>query len=222
MNAQHPAVKALKVVVEDVLRPHFERKAKEFGAGGKESRETKQRLNALARIVAKFQVRKAEELEFELSQQSTQGVELTPEVPILEVIPPRKLLEIGKSHTFSVRVRADAVRDGALDAEVLLSVAADPEGCLELSGSSCVLTKDSRLEGRLTGTFVARALASQGHGVIEVSLPGFMSVVVDVEVSNQRRSCHLLLPSRSSSNARLTDWVRASTGRCSSLHPATR
>lgn len=182
LNAQHPAAKALKATVEDVLRPHFERKSKELGAGGKESRQTKRRLDALARIVARFQTSKAQELEFELSQHSSQGVEITPEVPILEVIPPRKLLESGKAHTFSVRVRSDALRGEPAEADVLLSLLADPEGCVELSASKCTLTKDARLEGRMSGTFTAKALSSEGNGIIEVTLPGFPGAVVDVDV----------------------------------------
>jgi hypothetical protein len=182
LNAQHPAAKALRAAVEGVLRPHFERKAKELGGGGKESRQTKNRLDALARIVAKFQVSKAEELEFELSQHFAHGVELTPEVPILEVIPPRKLLEFGRTHTFSVRLRADALVGQQVEANVLLALVADPEGCLELSGSKCTLTRDARLEGRLTGTFTAKALSSEGNGIIEVTLPGLPGALVDVDV----------------------------------------
>jgi hypothetical protein len=182
LNAQHPAAKALKTAVDDVLRPHFERKAKELGAGGKESRQTKQRLDALARIIAKFQASKAEELEFELSQHSSHGVELTPEVPILEVIPPRKLLEFGKIYTFSVRLRSDALIGDPAEADVMLSLAADPEGCLELSGPKCTLTRDTRLEGRMTGTFTAKALSSEGNGIIEVTLPGLPGALVEVDV----------------------------------------
>jgi hypothetical protein len=40
LNAQHPASKALKTAVEAILRPTFERKAKELGGGGKETRQT--------------------------------------------------------------------------------------------------------------------------------------------------------------------------------------
>lgn len=182
LNPQHPATKALKAAVEDVLRPHFDRKAKELGEGGKETRQTKQRLEGLAKVIAKFQARKAEELEFELSQHPSHGVELTPEVPILEVIPPRKLLEFGRTHTFSVRVRSDALLGEPAEAEVLLYVAADPEGCLELSGPGCTLTKDKRLEGRMSGTFTATASSTEGKGIIEVTLPGFLGVEVDVDV----------------------------------------
>ena len=182
LNAQHPAAKALKSAVETVLRPHFERKAKELGGDGKESRQSKQRLDALARIIARFQASKAEELEFELSQHSSHGVELTPEVPILEVIPPRKLLEFGKAHTFSVRLRADALVGEPPETNVLLSLVADPEGCLELSGSKCTLTRDTRLEGRMTGTFTAKALTSEGNGIIEVTFPGLPGALVDVDV----------------------------------------
>lgn len=182
LNAQHPAVRALKAAVEGILRPHFERKAKELGGGGKESRETKHRLDALARIIARFQASKAEELEFELSQHSSHGVELTPEVPILEVIPPRKLLEFGRVHTFSVRLRADALANETAEVDVLLYLAADPEGCLELSGPKCTLTRDARLEGRMSGTFTAKALSTEGNGIIEVTLPGLPGAVVDVDV----------------------------------------
>lgn len=182
LNAQHPAARALKAAVEEVLRPHFERKAQELSGGGRESQQTKQRLDALARIVAKFQASKAEELEFELTQYSSKGVALTPEVPILEVIPPRKLLEFGKIHTFSVRVRADALAGEPTEVDVLLSLAADPEGCLELSEPLCTLTKDPRLEGRMSGTFTVKALSVEGNGIIEVTLPGFLSEWVDVDV----------------------------------------
>ena len=182
LNAQHPATKALRAAVEAVIRPHFDRKARELGEGGKESRQTKQRLDALARIVARFQASKAEELEFELSQYSSHGVDLTPEVPILEVIPPRKLLEFGKTHSFSVRLRADALVDEPEQAEVVLWLAADPESCLELSGPRCTLTRDSRLEGRLTGTFTAKALSPEGSGIIEVTFPGLPGVSVDVDI----------------------------------------
>jgi hypothetical protein len=81
LNAQHPAVKAVRTAVEAVLRPHFERKAQELSEGAKESRLTKHRLDALARIVAKYQADKAEELELEITQHAAQGVELTAEVP---------------------------------------------------------------------------------------------------------------------------------------------
>jgi hypothetical protein len=182
LNAQHPGARALKAAVEEVLRPHFERKAGEMGAGGKESNATKQRLDSLARIVARFQATKAEELEFELSQYSSQGVALTPEVPIIEVIPPRKLLEFGKVHTFSARVRTDALVGEPSEVDVLLSLAADPEGCLELSGPSCTLTRDKRLEGRMSGTFTVKALAMEGNAIIEVTLPGFPGAVVDLDV----------------------------------------
>lgn len=182
LNAQHPAARALRAAVEPVLRQHFERKAKELGGGGKESRQSKQRLDALARIVARFQASKAEELEFELSQHASHGVELTPEVPILEVIPPRKLLEFGKAHTFSVRLRADALVGDPSETSVLLSLVADPEGCLELSGSKCTLTRDTRLEGRMTGTFTAKALTAEGNGIIEVTFPGLPGALVDVDV----------------------------------------
>jgi len=180
LNSQHPAAKALRLAVEPVLRPHFERKARELGGGGKESRLTKQRLDALARIVARFQARKAEELEFELSQQSTQGVELTPDVPIIEVVPPRKRLEFGKTHTFSVRLRADVLVGEPEQAEVVLWLAADPESCLELSGPRCTLSRDHRLEGRLTGTFTAKALSTEGSGIVEVTLPGLPGALVEV------------------------------------------
>lgn len=182
LNAQHPAARALKAAVEDVLRPHFERKAKELGGGGKESRVTKQRLDALARIVARFQARKAEELDFDLSQSAASGVELTPEVPIVEVIPPRKRLESGAVQTFSVRVRTDALIGEPDQADVVLWLAADPEGCLALSASRCTVTRDARLEGRLTGTFTAKALSGEGSGIIEVSPPGLPGAYVEVEI----------------------------------------
>jgi hypothetical protein len=182
LNPQHPAVKALRAAVEPILKPHFERKARELGGGAKESRVTKQRLDALARIVARFQARKAEELEFELSQQPGRGTELTPETPILEVVPPRKLLEYGRIHTFSVRLRADALVGEPETAEVVLWLAADPESCLELSGSGCTVTKDPRLESRLTGTFTAKALSAEGTGVVEVTSPGLASATVDIDI----------------------------------------
>lgn len=182
LNAQHPAAKALKVAVEEVLRPHFERKAKELGQGGKESRQTRQRLEGLARVVARFQATKAEELEFELSQTGSRGVELTPEVPLVEVIPPRKLLELGRTHTFTVRVRTDAYAGDPNTAEALMSVAADPEGCLELSSPRCPLSRDARLEGRLTGTFTATAHTTEGSAVIEVTVPGLPGALVDVDI----------------------------------------
>ena len=182
LNPQHPATKALKTAVEDVLRPHFERKAKELGEGGKETRQTKQRLEGLAKVIAKFQARKAEELEFELSQHPSHGVELTPEVPILEVIPPRKLLEFGRTHTFSIRVRSDALLGEPAETDVQLFLAADPERCLELSGPKCTLTRDKRLEGRMSGTFTARAFSTEGKGIVEITLPGFHGVEVDIDV----------------------------------------
>jgi hypothetical protein len=194
LNAQHPASKALKTAVEAILRPTFERKAKELGGGGKETRQTKQRLDALARVVAKFQANKAEELEFELSQHSSHGVELTPEVPILEVIPPRKLLEFGRAHTFSVRLRADALAGKPAEVDVLLFLAADPEGCLELSDSKCTLTPDARLESRMTGTFTAKALSAEGNGIIEVTLPGLAGALVDVDVIEPEESLPPLAP----------------------------
>jgi hypothetical protein len=62
--------------------------------GGKEARHTPQRLEGLARVVAKFQATNGEELKFELQRAS--GLEPT-QVPVLEVIPPRKLLELGRT-----------------------------------------------------------------------------------------------------------------------------
>lgn len=182
LNAQHPAVKALKTAVEAVLRPHFERKARELGGGGNESQATKQRLDALARIVARFQASKADELEFEISQASSHGLELTPEVPILEVIPPRKFLELGQTATFSVRLRADALYAEPSEATVALWLAADPEGSIELSATSCALSKDPRLAGRLTGTFSAKALSGEGTGIIEVTHAGLPGALVELEL----------------------------------------
>jgi hypothetical protein len=181
LNAQHPAVKALRTTVEAVLRPHFDRKAQELSTGARESRLTKQRLDALARVVAKYQAAKAEELEFEVARTGTQGVELTADVPIVEVIPPRKVLEVGRVHTFTVRVRGDAFADDPNEADVLLWLAADPEGCVELSGPKCTVTRDVRLEGRLTGTFTARAVAADGSAIIEVTVPRLPGAVVEVE-----------------------------------------
>lgn len=180
LNYNHHAAKALKVAVEEVLRPHFDRKAKELGEGGKESRQTRQRLEGLARLVARFQRSKAEELEFELAQATTSEVELTPEVPILEVIPPRKRLEIGKTYSFSVRLRADAFVGEPEEAHALLSLVADPEGCLELSGARVSLGPDKRLQQRLTGTFTAEARA-EGNGMIEVTAPRLASTLVELD-----------------------------------------
>jgi hypothetical protein len=181
LNASHPAVKALRAAVEDVLRPHFDRKARELSEGAKESRQTKQRLDALARIVARFQAAKAEELELELSKHSAQGVELTPDVPILEVIPPRKVLQVGQSATFAVRLRSDVLRDNPNEVDALLTLAADPDGSIQVSGAKCALTRDPRLEGRLTGTFGARATSPDGSGIVEVTIPGLPAGIVEIE-----------------------------------------
>lgn len=181
LNAGHPAVKALRAAVEEVLRPHFERKARELSAGARESRQTKQRLDALARIVAKYQAAKAEELELEISQHAMHGVELTADVPILEVIPPRKVIEVGHTATFSVRLRSDALRDDPNEADVLLLLAADPEGCIQLSGAKCTLARDKRLEGRLSGTFTALAACGDGSGIIELTVPGLPGAIVEIE-----------------------------------------
>jgi hypothetical protein len=180
LNYNHPAAKALKGAVEKVLGPHFERKAKELGEGGKESRQTRQRLGELGRVIARFQATKAEELEFELQKSSS--VELTPEVPLLEVIPPRKLLECGRTHTFSVRLRADALLGSPSEAEALISLVAEPEGCVELSGTTVTLTADQRLQQRMTGTFAAKALSVEGNGMIEVTVPGLGSTLVEIDV----------------------------------------
>jgi hypothetical protein len=181
LNYQHPAAQALKIAVESVLGPHFERKAAELNVGGKESVESKRRLAGLARIVAKFQASKAEELEFELTQSSSQGVELTPGVPLLEVIPPRKILEIGKAHTFSVRLRGDALPSTMEEGDAVLAVAAEPEHCVELSGASVTLRPDRRLERRLTGTFTVTGKA-EGSAIIEVTVPGLASAIATVEL----------------------------------------
>lgn len=181
LNAQHPAVKALRTAVESVLRPHFERKAHELSEGAKESRVTKHRLDALARIVAKYQAAKAEELELEITQHAAQGVELTAEVPILEVIPPRKVVQVGQSATFSVRLRADALPSETTEADVLLLLAADPEGCITLSSPACALTPDGRLEGRLSGTFNATAMSADGSGIVELTVPGLPGAIVEIE-----------------------------------------
>ena len=181
LNYQHPAAQALKGAVEPVLAVHFERKATELNVGGRESTESKQRLAGLARIVAKFQASKAEEMEFELNQSSSHGVELTPEVPLLEVIPPRKLLELGKVHTFSVRLRGDAVPSSIEESEALLAVAADPEHCVELSGPNVTLRPDKKLERRLTGTFTVAGKA-EGSAIIEVTVPGLASAIATVEL----------------------------------------
>jgi hypothetical protein len=181
LNSSHPAAKAVKAAVEEVLRPHFDRKAKELGQGGKESRQTRHRLEGLARVVARFQRIKADELELELEQTTGGEVELTPEVPVLEVIPPRKLLEIGQTYTFSVRLRADAFRGEPADAQVSLSLVADPEGCVQLSEPTVSLTSDKRLEKRLTGTFTAKA-STEGNGMVEVTAPGLASVLLELEI----------------------------------------
>ncbi|MGH2406761.1 MAG: hypothetical protein ACRDF7_01615 [Candidatus Limnocylindrales bacterium] len=181
LNAQHPAVKALRAAVEAALRPHFERKSRELSEGAKESRLTKHRLDALARIVAKYQAAKAEELELEITQHAAQGVELTAEVPILEVIPPRKVVQVGQTATFSVRLRADALPSGTTEADVVLLLAADPEGCIKLSGPTCALTPDGRLEGRLSGTFSASALSADGSGIVELTVPGLPGAIVELE-----------------------------------------
>ncbi|HET7725751.1 MAG TPA: hypothetical protein VFK54_00355, partial [Candidatus Limnocylindrales bacterium] len=181
LNASHPAVKALRAAVEEVLRPHFERKARELSEGAKESRQTKQRLDALARIVARFQAAKAEELELELSQYAAQGIELTPDVPILEVIPPRKVLQVGQTATFAVRLRSDVLRDDPSEVDVLLLLAADPEGCIQLSANKCALTRDTRLEGRLSGTFSASATSPDGSGIVELTIPGLPAGIVEIE-----------------------------------------
>lgn len=181
LNYHHPAAQALKSAGESVLRPHFERKAAELGGGGKESRESKQRLAGLAKIIAKFQASKAEELEFELAQSSSQNTELTPEVPLLEVIPPRKILEIGKVHTFSVRLRGDAMPTSMTQSEALLALVAEPDNCVVLSGPSVTLRPDKRLERRLTGTFTATGRA-EGNAIIEVTVPGLTSTIATVEL----------------------------------------
>ncbi len=181
LNYQHPAAQALKSAVESVLVPHFDRKAAELNVGGKESAESKQRLAGLAKIVAKFQASKAEEMEFELTQSSSQGVDLTPEVPLLEVIPPRKVLEIGKVHTFSVRLRGDAIPSSMEESEAALAVAAEPEHCVQLSGASVTLRPDKRLERRLTGTFTVTGKA-EGSAIIEVTVPGLASTIATIEL----------------------------------------
>lgn len=182
LNDQHLGARALKAAVEEVLRPHFERKARELGSGGTESKVTRQRLDGLARIIARFQAAKADELELDVAQNSSRGVELTPDVPILEVIPPRKRLEMGRVHTFSVRLRADAVLGQPAECRVLLSLAADPDGCLELSSTSVNLVPDARLRDRYSGTFNAHALPLEGSCVIEVTAPGLAASLVDVDV----------------------------------------
>lgn len=181
LNYQHPAAQALRAAVESVLRVHFERKAAELAAGGKESRESKQRLAGLAKIVAKFQAKKAEELEFELSQSTSQSVELTADVPLLEVVPPRKILEIGKVHTFSVRLRGDAMPSSVAESEALLALVAEPDQCVVLSGASVTLRPDKKLERRLTGTFTATGRA-EGNAIIEVTVPGLASAIATVEL----------------------------------------
>ncbi|HEY5475789.1 MAG TPA: hypothetical protein VIK11_03645 [Tepidiformaceae bacterium] len=221
LNAQHPAVKALRTTVEAVLRPHFDRKAQELSTGARESRLTKQRLDALARVVAKYQAAKAEELEFEIARTGTQGVELTADVPIVEVIPPRKVLEVGRVHTFTVRVRGDAFADDPNEADVLLWLAADPEGCVELSGPNCTVTRDVRLEGRLTGTFTARAVAADGSAIIEVTVPRLPGAVVEVETVEPEEPIELPPPTVSRSIVRATEWRQASTNGCFSSRRPT-
>ncbi|MBJ7604466.1 MAG: hypothetical protein JF888_14995 [Candidatus Dormibacteraeota bacterium] len=183
LNDQHPAAKALKLAVEEILRPHIERKANELGSGGRESRETRARLAGLARVVARFQAAKAEELELDAGPTSSRGVDLTPDVPILEVVPPRKRLEIGTAQTFSVRLRGDALVGQPGECQVLLSVASEPEGCIELASTSVALTPDQRLKSRYTGTFRAFAPSLEGSSVIEVTVPGGLaSTLVDIDV----------------------------------------
>ena len=59
---------------------------------------------------------------------------------------------------------------------------AEPEGCLELSGTTVTLTADQRLEQRMTGTFAAKALSVEGNGMIEVTVPGLGSDLVEIDV----------------------------------------
>ena len=182
LNPQHPAVKALRAAVEEVLRPHIERKARELSGGGRETHQTKSRLAELARVIARFQAKKSEELDLDVTRRSADGIDLTPEVPILEVIPPRKLMEFGRTQTFSVRLRSDAVLGEPSEVDVLLSLVADPEHCVELSGHKCTLRPDKRLEGRMTGTFTARAADVDGNAMIEATLPGLPGVATEITV----------------------------------------
>jgi len=147
LNSQHPATKALKLAVEAVLKPHIERKAAELGGQSLQSVETKRRLSGLARIIARYQVKKSEELELETAFKPGGDGALTPDVPVLEVIPPHKLLEFGKDHTFSVRARIDALPKPSVLPEVKLALVSEPEGCLTLQVSSITFKPRSPTRG---------------------------------------------------------------------------
>ena len=97
------------------------------------------------------------------------------------MIPPRKILEIGKVHTFSVRLRGDAMPTSMTQSEALLALVAEPEHCVVLSGPSVTLRPDKRLERRLTGTFTATGRA-EGNAIIEVTVPGLASAIATVEL----------------------------------------
>jgi hypothetical protein len=181
LNYQHPAARALKEAVESVLQPHFHRKAQELGGTSSESSETRRRLSGLARVIARYQARKAEELELETDRTKMGQVELTPEVPSLEVIPPRKLLEFGQAHTFSVRARTDALPDLATP-EATLTVVCEPDDCLVVSANHIKLEPDRHLQGRVSATFTVTAGPSPGTAAIEVGIQGVGKALIEIEV----------------------------------------
>ena len=81
-----------------------------------------------------------------------------------------------------MRLRADALGGSPTEAEAVISLVAEPEGCLELSETTVTLTPDQRLEQRMTGTFAAKALSIEGNGMIEVTVPGLASTLVEIDV----------------------------------------
>ncbi len=115
-------------------------------------------------------------------------------MPILEVIPPRKILELGKTHTFTVRLRADALVAGHDESEALLSVVAEPDGCVELSAPRVTLRPDKRLEGRLSGTFTVTGKSSEGNALVEVTVPRLTSAWLEVDVTEPAEELPPLAP----------------------------
>lgn len=169
LERAHPAFKALQAVVDRELKVHVDRKAKEEAAAGHESALTRRRLDELGKIIAKFRAEKDEELELESPGDGGEG-EVHPTTPILQVIPPSKVIEWGDCTTFTLQLRADAVAGMQEPVETTLAVVSEPDQLVRLSVFTVPLTSTPKRQGLLRGTFVVTAEKLNGKAVVEANI----------------------------------------------------
>lgn len=182
LEKTHPAYKALRDAVERVLKKYVDRKRREAGETGRESAETRRRLEALAQIIAKFSSDKEEELELE--REIGPGVGTQPE---FRIIPPAKQLEQGRTHTFTVELLREKY-DEAPGSNVTLDVETDPAGLILLSSREVTLKPaPPRATGParpavMRGTFSVTATNLLGDAIIAASFPSVRSCDTQIKV----------------------------------------